>query len=290
MSVVVAEPPDGGVTVMPDSMIPKYPPYTLAYFLGRGRLDFPASPQAGFADSGTGLLVARDIPSADADLAGTGVLFAASVHSYANFTGAGQLTAETDPSITTAFAGQGALVTRATAAVAGKFTGSGSLTSATAPRASAAYGGAGVLAAAVEFDSVRMYKDNNSFNVSAVDPSFVDVPGWVADTTNYPKSVVSSNALVIANGGSGITIAAEVVVRNSSFSQRTAKTQITRNGVEIASGSISLGYQVSGTITMQATNLTLNSGDLIKIRANGNESNAIAVLSGAATFVHAYRP
>lgn len=290
MSVVIAEPPTGGVTVMPDSMIPKYPPYTLAFFQGHGRLDLPATPQSVMADSGAGLLAASATPSTVADLAGEGVMFASSVHSFGEFDGAGQLTAGASPRPAAGFTGSGTLAAPASPGGEGQFTGSGTLTSAAAAATAASHSGNGVLEALVIFHPVRMYKDATTYSIAANDPSWGVVTGWVADTAEYPESAVSSDALVLATGGSGITIAADLVVTNSGLS-RDIKAQITRNGTAIASGEATVGFgTTTATITMQATGLSVNPGDLIRIQANRSASGTITVPANSASFVRVFRP
>jgi hypothetical protein len=67
--------------------------------------------------------------------------------------------------------------------------------------------------------------------------SYTQVTGWVADTTNYPGSTVSSNALVIQSTGTA-KISASITNTNSN-SSTTTTCRILVNGTIVATGSAS---------------------------------------------------
>jgi len=111
--------------------------------------------------------------------------------------------------------------------------------------------------------------------------SYQQVTGFVADTTNYPGSTVSSNALVLQSGGS-TTLTASATW--SSSLAGAGQLQIERNGTVVVTGSAAASA-TTGTATA-TVNITGTAGDLITLwwfySTFTNET-----LAATTTFLHA---
>jgi hypothetical protein len=111
--------------------------------------------------------------------------------------------------------------------------------------------------------------------------SFVQITGWTADTTTYPGSTVSSNALVLQSAGS--------TTLNGSASWTSALTgtgqvRVVRNGTVAATGTATAAA-ASGTATV-TVNITAVAGDLITLEwLYGTFTNETITVAG--TFVRA---
>lgn len=107
---------------------------------------------------------------------------------------------------------------------------------------------------------------NGTFTLSAT--SYTQVTGWLADTTNYPGSSVSSDDLVVQSAGTGKTISATILWSNSSGFTRTVQLQLKLNGSIIATGTAtSVPNGGSATVTVSATGQTVAAGDLVRLEA-----------------------
>jgi hypothetical protein len=111
--------------------------------------------------------------------------------------------------------------------------------------------------------------------------AYTTVTGWVADTSHYPGSTVSSNGLVVQNTKTGAVITCNVGY-TSSFAM-TVTLRLFQNGTQIAQGSATASA-TSGTATVSATvNVTV--GDVITVQASASQNNFGSTTTGAATFM-----
>ncbi|MEV0031450.1 hypothetical protein [Nocardia sp. NPDC050793] len=283
----------------------------LAHLTGSGALSATAGFAARLAGSGTLTAVA----SHPARFGGSGQLSAAvtaHVQAAPAFTGSGTLTAPTRIALpaalagsgelsavviggypaAAAFAGSGALaaviVPKAQAAAA--LTGSGELTAQLATfTAAAALTGSGTLSATAQagFQPSGMNKNGNSAQLST---SYTEVTSWTADTTGYPGSTVSSNALVANGSKAAAIVSASVIVANSQFGTVWCRLALYRNGVLLHEGSeTTVPAAGTATVTVNVTSpvtTSITSGDLITLQARAQMVSSITVQGGTSSWVH----
>ncbi|MCC3333607.1 hypothetical protein [Nocardia abscessus] len=121
----------------------------------------------------------------------------------------------------------------------------------------------------------------NKSGSATLSNSYAQVNGWVADTTNYPGSTVSSNAL-LAQGSKGNATVTATCPWTSSLSC-TVTLRLFKNGVQIVQGSGSSG--TSGTAIATATGVTVAPGDTITLQAVSTQGSFTSISAGAGTFV-----
>lgn len=92
------------------------------------------------------------------------------------------------------------------------------------------------------------------------DNSYQQITGFAADTTNYPGSTVSSNALVLQSSGS-TTLSASASWSAALSGQ--GQLQIERNGTVVVTGAAAAN-NTTGTATA-TVNITAVSGDLVTL-------------------------
>lgn len=90
--------------------------------------------------------------------------------------------------------------------------------------------------------------------------SYQQITGWVADTTTYPGSTVSSDALVLQSGGS--TTLTGSASWSAALSGR-GQLQIERNGTVVVTGTAATAG-TTGTATA-TVNITATVGDVITL-------------------------
>ncbi|WP_280393258.1 hypothetical protein [Nocardia wallacei] len=114
----------------------------------------------------------------------------------------------------------------------------------------------------VAFTPAGMTK-SGTFTLSST--TNVPVTGWTADA----GSTVTSDQLVIATAGTGITIAASQQWALTTAFTRTVTMRLVRNGSEVlATGAAAtIPANGSGTATVTATGVTVAAGDTIRLEA-----------------------
>lgn len=122
--------------------------------------------------------------------------------------------------------------------------------------------------------------------------SFAQVTGaWAPDTANYPGSTVSGFDLVIQSSGTGITVSTSVVWTNDDFSSRSVTMRLKLGTTVIATGSaFSVPAAGSATGTLSAPDITVVAGDLVRLEAMCNVTNAVSAEVNPASYVRALRP
>lgn len=169
-------------------------------------------------------------------------------------------------------------VSTATAASTGQPIAGAASASGTISAATATATGQNITGTAVDFTPSGMTK-NGTFGLGS---SYVQMTGWLANTTSYPGSTVSSNDLVVQSSGAGKTIEASIIWTSTSSSfTRSVTMRLKLNGTVIATGATAtvpggIGNTVTATVT--ATGVTVVAGDLIRLEATGvnttNQPNA----------------
>lgn len=173
--------------------------------------------------------------------------------------------------------------------------GSGAAGATAVPVAEATAAAAGVGTAGAEvvtFTPSQMIRSGASPQVGT---SPTKVTGWVADTTNYPGSVVTDNELVVVGDADNATVTASVEFQNDDFSPRTATLRLyLADQIEpIATGSLSIPATFSGglgTVVATATGVAVSDGQLIEVRASSNVLNSLNATANAASYVRVFTP
>lgn len=124
----------------------------------------------------------------------------------------------------------------------------------------------------------------NKSGTANVAASWAQVTGWTADTTTYPGSTVTSNALNSQGSKSSASISCSIAWSAGSFGN-TVAVRVKQNGTVIATGSGS----TSSPSTASAT-VNVGGGDTFTIEmqdTSGNASNWPAVVtSGSTSYLH----
>lgn len=120
---------------------------------------------------------------------------------------------------------------------------------------------------------------SSSFSAAA-SSSYQQITGFAADTTNYPGSTVSSNALVIPSTAT-YTLSASASW-SSTFSSYAGTLEIERNGTVVVTGSAGVAGS-TGTCTATTT-LACTAGDLITL---WYEYSLYLATTVTAAYVHA---
>lgn len=123
-----------------------------------------------------------------------------------------------------------------------------------------------------------MNKNGSTFTLAS---SYTQVTGWTADTTGYPGSTVTSDALAVQGSTSNATVAA-TCPWTSSLSC-TVTLRLFKNGSQIVQGSGSSG--TAGTATASVGGITLTTGDTITVQAISTQGSFTSIASGSGTFV-----
>lgn len=123
-----------------------------------------------------------------------------------------------------------------------------------------------------------MNKNGSAFTLSN---SYTQVTGWTADTSNYPGSTVTSDALPVQGSTSTATVSA-TCPWTSSLSC-TVTLRLFKNGSQIVQGSGSSG--TSGSATASVGSITLAPGDTITLQAVSTQGSFTSIASGSGTFV-----
>lgn len=121
------------------------------------------------------------------------------------------------------------------------------------------------------------------------------VPGWVADTVNYPGSVVTDNELVVLGDGAGLSISANVEFSNSGFGERTVTLRLMQvgNTTPLATGPVSPGMAAFGGTafaTVTASGLTLADAQRVYLEASPSAASNVSPTANVASYVRIYRP
>lgn len=123
-----------------------------------------------------------------------------------------------------------------------------------------------------------MNKNGSAFTLAT---SYTQVTGWTADTTNYPGSSVTSDALNVQGSTSTATVSA-TCPWTSSLSC-TVTLRLFKNGSQIVQGSGSTG--TSGTATASVGGISVAPGDTITLQAVSTQGSFTSIASGSGTFV-----
>jgi len=119
--------------------------------------------------------------------------------------------------------------------------------------------------------------------------SWAPIVGWDADTTNYPASVVSGDALVAFGGGPGKTVSAAVAFTGANSYGGGVSVRIKQNGTIIGTGTAVSG--VSGTATCTVTGVTVSDGDQFTAEAQSTKQYFPGTISaGTATYLRVTNP
>lgn len=135
-----------------------------------------------------------------------------------------------------------------------------------------------VVALAASFAPSGMNKNGSTFTLAT---SYTQVTGWTADTTNYPGSSVTSDALNVQGSTSNATVSATCPW--SSSLSCTVTLRLFKNGSQIVQGSGSSG--TSGTATASVGGISLAPGDTITLQAVSTQGSFTSIASGSGTFV-----
>jgi hypothetical protein len=274
--------PRGTRTVLPPGSL--YEPPPLAHFSTVGTLSAVAIPCATAAFTGSGGLAAVAAPVAVADFTAEGTFSVPTNDTNADFTGAGTLTATAIPCALAQFTGEGTVSTGVVATATAAFSGSGALTGPAVPAATAGFTGAGTLsAAAAVFAESGM---NKSGTTQQITNAMAVITTWTADTTGYPGSTTSGNALVVNGAGTSKTLSARVAWAPGSGNNHTVSVQIKKNGTLV--GTAGTPVTVSPSLVSVTTNVV--SGDLITVEVLdtgpwANSGFKATVSTGTGTYV-----
>lgn len=140
------------------------------------------------------------------------------------------------------------------------------------------------LRAAKSFIPSGMNK-SGSQSVGANTSTYTQITGWVADTTNYPGSTVSSNGLVIQS--TGIAALSAAMVWDASGITGNATCKLYKNGSAILTGAAT-PTESSGTATVSGT-VAVAAGDAITLYFIFNTFTGVTV-NASGTYVHALSP
>lgn len=121
------------------------------------------------------------------------------------------------------------------------------------------------------------------------------VLGWVADTVNYPGSVVTSDELVVLGDGGGLSVSANVEFSNSGFAERkvTLRLMLSGNTTPLATGAESPGMSSFGGTafaTVTASGLTLADAQRVYLEASPTTANNVSATANVTSYVRIYRP
>ena len=121
---------------------------------------------------------------------------------------------------------------------------------------------------------------NKSGSMGSISPfTVVKVTGWVADASS-PGTVITSDALVLSQSGTGITISGACAY-TTSFGGAT-QAQLYKNGVAFGS-TLSLSG-LSNTYTWSFTGQAVTAGDTWDMRVNDSTGSTMTVIA-AGTFL-----
>ncbi len=113
--------------------------------------------------------------------------------------------------------------------------------------------------------------------------TWTQVKGWVADTSTYPGSATSSDALVSLGGKAAATVTGTVAWTAGMFGN-SIQVRLKKNGTVIVTGTTS-----SSSPSTATTSVAVANGDLITVEMIDNSqwsAYAATISSGAGTFVH----
>lgn len=116
----------------------------------------------------------------------------------------------------------------------------------------------------------------NKTGTQSFTTSWALLAGWTADTTTYPGSVVTSNALQSNGATTGATISVSLPYSSSFSYGRQARIKL--NGTVIATSAQFTA--TSGTITVSATDVTLADGDDITVEVIMNTFASGSISAG----------
>lgn len=127
------------------------------------------------------------------------------------------------------------------------------------------------------FTPMRMNKSGNK----SLTTSYVKVNTWVADA-GYGGTVITTDGLVMATGGTGRTITANAVVdRGSTF--YGFKIDVRKNGTSIGTTTLSA---TSGTVVVTLTGQTVTAGDRLELYALATDDiNGPRIIGGTTSFL-----
>ncbi|MFD3511237.1 hypothetical protein [Nocardia sp. NPDC058666] len=101
--------------------------------------------------------------------------------------------------------------------------------------------------------------------------TFVVVPGWVADTANYPGSVVNSDGVIAQAPKSGATLAASIVFTAPGGISGDVTLRLTVNNVVVATG-VATSVPSSGSATANVSVVrAISMGDIVRVEAKGTQ-------------------
>lgn len=113
----------------------------------------------------------------------------------------------------------------------------------------------------------------------ALNSSYATITSWIADTTNYPGSTVSSNG-VVAQGTKTATLTANIPYTGG-FSQTTT-VRIQVNGTTVVTGS---GNGADNGTATATTNTPITAGDVVTVQGTSSGVGTTTVSSGTSTYV-----
>lgn len=133
-----------------------------------------------------------------------------------------------------------------------------------------------VKANGVPFVPMRMNKSGNK----TLTTSYVKMNVWVADGS-YPLTSIVTDGLVMAAGGSGLTITANAVVTDT-FSN-TYRIDIRKNGTSLQIVSLTT---TGGTVVNTLTGQSVVAGDRIELYALATDNfNSPRITGGTTSFL-----
>ncbi|WP_043654304.1 hypothetical protein [Nocardia thailandica] len=246
-----------------------------------GALAAAAAPVTTAQFSAAGLLSAIQAAAPTAQFTGEGTLLIPTNQGVAPFAGTGDLSAAAVPTALAQFSATGLLTGIQKPAAGAPFTAAGSLTGAVVARTTAPFSATGTLAAAAQTFMPSGMTKNGTATTST---TYTVVPSWTADTTGYPGSTVSGNALVVNGSKTGATITVQLTW-TAGAGGNDIRVRIMKNGVQVGAE--------SGSDTTSPTNHSVTTdvvtGDLITVERKGfgtwDGTYAATIQAGATTYV-----
>ncbi|WP_141808256.1 hypothetical protein [Nocardia bhagyanarayanae] len=124
----------------------------------------------------------------------------------------------------------------------------------------------------------------NGTHVLGTSEVWAEVPGWTADTSGFPGSVVVGNGLRCNGSASAATINAALPFSAGTSGSHQARLMLNGTTVLATGGMVTA---TSGTMTVAAT-VSLNDGDVITVQAWHNigfQAFRATIGAGSGTYV-----
>lgn len=148
----------------------------------------------------------------------------------------------------------------------------------TAPTATVSAAATAPAVTAVNFQASGMNKATSTHGLTT---SYAQVNTWVADTSGYPGSTVSSHSLVVNGTKGSATLEARAAFTSSLAC--TCTLRIFKNGVLAVQGSASAS-STNGAATASGGSISVSNGDLITLQAIAS-NNFGSISIGTGTYV-----